>query len=79
MPKKKSEYWCTNMNGASQILNRSTQSVRNYIKDGKLSGFKYGGNTLIPVKDIAKFLGTTQSKAVNLAKSWELPLWRCNK
>jgi hypothetical protein len=78
MPKE-SEYWCTNMTGAAKVLNRSRQAVNRYIKNGDISGFKYGSNTLIPMKDIAKALGTTQSRAVNLAKTWDLPLWRCKK
>ena len=78
MPKE-NEFWCTNVTGASQILNRSRQSVNRYIKNGDISGFRYGSNTLIPMKDIAKTLRTTQSRAVNLAKTWDLPLWRCKK
>jgi len=78
MPKKR-EFWCTNVKGATQILNRSRQSVHNYVKNGELSAFRYGGNTLIPMRDVAKFLGTTQTRTVNLAKAWGLPLWRCQK
>lgn len=78
MPKKR-EFWCTNMTGASKILNVNRQSVNRYMKKGELSGFRYSGNTLIPMRDVAKFLGTTQSRAVNLAKAWGLPLWRCEK
>jgi len=78
MPKEK-EIWCTNVNGASRILNRHRRTVTSYVKDGDLGGFKFGQNTLIPIKDIARMMETTQSRAVNLAKTWDLPLWRCKR
>ena len=78
LPKKR-EIWCTNVKGASQILNRTRQTVTKHIREGDLGGFSYGNHTLIPMKDVAKALKTTQSQAVNVAKTLKLPLWRCEK
>jgi len=78
MPRAK-EIWCTNVTGASNILNRHRRTVTKYISDGELSGFKYGQNTLIPMADLARFMGTSENRVVNLAKTWDLPLWRCKR
>lgn len=79
MPRKK-EDWFTNINGASQILNRNPRTVGKYVKDGLIDGdFTFGNNTLIPMADIAKIMGTSESTVVNVAKAKEVPLWKCRK
>ncbi|MDQ1252735.1 MAG: hypothetical protein QG646_1867 [Euryarchaeota archaeon] len=81
MPKKR-EIWCTNMTGASQILNRHRNTIQGYINDGLIDDsrcFRYGRNTLIPMGEIAKLMKAPENQAVNAAKSLDLPLWRCKK
>ncbi len=77
--KKTNEMLCTNVNGASRILNRTRQTVTTHIKKGNLDGFSYGRQTLVPMKDIARELGVTPSQVARAAKALGLPLWRCDK
>ena len=76
---RKKEIWCTNVAGASQILNRHRSTVSTYLRDGELGCFKYGRNTLIPMMEIAKFMEVPENRVVGAAKSLELPLWRCKR
>jgi len=80
MPKRKAnEVLCTNVEGASRILNRTRQTVSTYIKNGYIEGITHGRNTLIPIADIANELGTTHGQAERVARTLGLPLWRCKK
>ena len=79
MPRKK-EVWCTNIDGASKIMNRTSRTVSNYVKEGLLDGsFRYGNSKLIPMSDVAKLMRTTESNVVKFAKTRELPLWICKR
>ena len=80
MPKEKAnEVLCTNIEGASRILNRTRQTVSTYIKNGYIDGVATGRNTLIPIADIANELGTTKGKVERVARTLDLPLWRVKK
>lgn len=76
---RKKEVWCTNVEGASLILNRTRATVHNYLRKELISGFRYGNSRLIPMGEIARLLNVTESRAVNIAKQWDLPLWRCKR
>jgi hypothetical protein len=77
MPKKK-EDWFTNIEGASEILNRNPRTVGKYVKDGLVDGStKFGSHKLIPMSDIAKIMGTPESTVVKVAKAKSVPLWKC--
>ena len=77
MPRKK-ESWFTNVEGASEILNRTPKTVGNYVKKGLFDGnTKFGNNKLISMSDIAKVMGTPESTVVKVAKAKSVPLWKC--
>ncbi|MDQ1251124.1 MAG: hypothetical protein QG646_193 [Euryarchaeota archaeon] len=79
MPKKK-EDWFTNINGASQILNRDRSTVGKYIKKNKIDGsFTFGNSTLIPMSDVAKLMDTSENVVVKVAKAKSVPLWKCKR
>lgn len=42
----------------AQRLNRSTEQVRRYLREGRLKGRRVGGQWFISVNDINEFLGT---------------------
>ena len=76
MPRKK-EDWFTNIAGASEILNRTTTTVGNYVKNGRVQSTRFGTHKLISMSDIATVMGTTESVAVKVAKAKSIPLWKC--
>ena len=78
MPKKKQDCWFTNIEGASEILNRNPRTVGKYVKNGIVDGStKFGTHKLIPMADIARVLGTPESTAVKIAKARSISLWQC--
>lgn len=79
MPRKK-EVFCTNVDGASKIMNRTGRTIHNYLSQGLLDGsFKYGSSRLIPMSDVARLMRTTESNVIKFAKTRELPLWICKR
>jgi len=75
---RKKESWYTNIEGASEILNRNPRTVGKYVKDGLINGnTKFGNNKLIPMSDIAKLMGTQESTVVKVAKAKSVSLWKC--
>ena len=77
MPKKKAD-WFTNIEGASEILNRNPRTVGHYVKTRQLDGStKFGTHKLIPMSDIARLMGTEESTVVKVAKAKSVPLWKC--
>lgn len=79
MPRKK-ENWFTNVDGASDILNRHPRTVGKYIKDGLVDGSTvFGNNKLIPMSDIAKVMGTQESTVIKIAKVKSVLLWKCKR
>jgi hypothetical protein len=77
MPRKK-ESWFTNVEGASEILNRNPRTIGKYVKDKLIDGStKFGNNKLIPMSDIARVMGTEESTVVKVAKAKSVPLWKC--
>ena len=76
MPRKK-ENWFTNVEGASEILNRHPRTVGKYVKDGLIdASTMFGNNKLIPMSDIAKVMGTSEDTVVKVAKAKAVPLWK---
>jgi len=68
---------CVDSKGASVLLGIHPVTVWRWIVSRRLHGFPYGLHTLIPLRDVAKELETTQKELLKKADSYGIPVWRC--
>lgn len=50
----------------ASLLGVTEQTVRNWIKDGKIKAQRFGRPHLIPISEVARLLGKTQEETVSL-------------
>jgi hypothetical protein len=67
---------CTNALGAMRLLNRGRTTVWSYVQQGLIRGFDIAGNVVIPLVDIANFMGVTETQVYNTALVYNLPIWQ---
>lgn len=70
---------CVNTKGAAKLLGVTTVTIWRWCVSRRLHGFPYGIHTLVPLRDIAKELETTQKEVTREADSRNIPLWRCKR
>ena len=68
---------CVNSKGAAQLLGVTTMTVWRWCMSRRLHSFPYAIFTMIPLRDIAKELGTTQRELLKEADAYNIPVWRC--
>ena len=68
---------CVNSKGAAELLDIHPVTVWRWVISRRLYGFPYGLHTLIPLRDVAKELGTTQKELLKKADRFNIPVWRC--
>lgn len=70
---------CVNSKGAARLMDVSTVTVWRWCISRQLHSVPYGIHTLIPLRDVAKKLKTTQKALIEEADYLDIPIWRCKK
>jgi len=65
---------CTNQDGAMRLLNRSRVTIWRMVNDGRLRGFDYMGQVLIPLVDIAAIMRISPNDVYNALIDDKLPI-----
>jgi hypothetical protein len=68
---------CINTSGAAELLDVSRVTIWRYCVSRRLHSFSYGVHHLIPLRDIAKEVNTTQKELLKEADRLDIPVWRC--
>jgi excisionase family DNA binding protein len=55
----------------ARLLGVTPQTIRNWIREGKITAKRFGRPHLIPVGEVARLLGTTSEEAARLLESPE--------
>jgi len=55
----------------AQLLGVTPQTVRNWIREGKITAIRFGRPHLIPIDEVARLLNKTPREVVRLLKETE--------
>jgi excisionase family DNA binding protein len=55
----------------AQLLGVTPQTIRNWIREGKIAALRFGRPHLIPVDEVARLLNKTPREVVRLLKESE--------
>lgn len=50
----------------AQLVGVTEQTIRNWIREGKIKAQRFGRPHLIPISEVARLLGTTPEEATEL-------------